>query len=69
LPVISGSGEILRLVRLYRENSGAIPVWGPGNVLIAGMNALDRYDRVLLGLARPLSYLPHAVERTRALFA
>ncbi|MDO9034880.1 MAG: hypothetical protein Q7U51_06725 [Methanoregula sp.] len=37
-----GADKIVRLVRFYRENSGAIPVWGPENFLIAGMNAPDR---------------------------
>jgi len=36
-----------------------ILVWGLGNFLIAGMNAPDRYGRVLLVLAHPLSYRPH----------
>jgi hypothetical protein len=57
---------MLRLVRFHWENSGEIFVWGPGNFLIAGMNALDRSGRVLLGLAHPLLYRPHAVGRGRA---
>jgi len=61
LPVTYGVDKIVRLVRIYRENSGAIPVWGPGNFLNAGMNAPDRSGRVLLGLARPFSYRLRAV--------
>ncbi|MDP3395675.1 MAG: hypothetical protein Q8S57_03255 [Methanoregula sp.] len=66
LPVPFGADKIVLLVRFYRENSGAILVWGPGNFLITGMNAPDRSGRVLLGLAHPLSYRPRAVGRGRA---
>jgi hypothetical protein len=38
LPVTSGADKMLRLVRFYRENSGVIRMWSPGNFPAEGTN-------------------------------